>query len=240
MGASLTRAAQWTPASSGGGVGGTGTLEVTPINESLLADMLTFVEQFGPEHPLEAAHVFKEPLRWTTALAASDFNEDYDISGADVQSQETGDDGRPSLRISPPTVSVETFSQLSKLAQLSGAKGPAELRACLEENRGLVVKILGPSFAAVLEGDADTSTLQLDDQQRADQQLAEDCEVKVKLYLLLQHLDDQLLSSTLTDFSKEVGLSPSAVKNEVELLKGFCSEGNKRVLKSVRYTSGLN
>lgn len=39
---------------------------------------------------------------------------------------------------------------------------------------------------------------------------------------------------------REVRLSPVAVKNDVELLKCFCSKGEKRVLKSVQYTSGLN
>ena len=66
----MTRAAQWTAASSGG----TGKLEITPINESLLKDILQFVEQFGSKHPQEAAHVFEEPLQWTSTLVASDFN----------------------------------------------------------------------------------------------------------------------------------------------------------------------
>uniref|UniRef100_A0AAZ3S0T1 Armadillo repeat-containing protein 4 n=1 Tax=Oncorhynchus tshawytscha TaxID=74940 RepID=A0AAZ3S0T1_ONCTS len=35
----------------------------------------------------------------------------------------------------------------------------------------------------------------------------------------------------------QVRLSPAAVKNDVELLKSFCSEGEKRVLTSVQYTS---
>lgn len=39
---------------------------------------------------------------------------------------------------------------------------------------------------------------------------------------------------------RQVRLDPTAVKNDMELLKRFCSEGEKRVLKSVRYTSGLN
>uniref|UniRef100_A0AAQ4P5H1 Outer dynein arm docking complex subunit 2 n=1 Tax=Gasterosteus aculeatus aculeatus TaxID=481459 RepID=A0AAQ4P5H1_GASAC len=36
---------------------------------------------------------------------------------------------------------------------------------------------------------------------------------------------------------RRVGLDPDAVRNEVEMLKRYCSEGEKRVLKSVRYTS---
>ncbi|CAL8311996.1 unnamed protein product [Merluccius merluccius] len=233
MGASLTRAVQWTAASSGR----PGKLEASPINESLLKDILGFVEQFGSGgHPQEAALVFRDPLQWATTLVASDFNTDYDVSGADVQSQENDGKGHPLLRLSPPTISVESFSQLSKLVQLAGDKGLTEVGACLEENRDPVVKILGPRFATVLEGDIDMSALQLVDKlKEEDPEQAKDSEVK--LFLLLQHLDKQLLSNALTDFTQEVGLSPSAVKNEVELLKGFCSEGNQRVLKSVRYTS---
>lgn len=74
MGVSLTRAAQWTTASSG-----TGKLEVTPMNESLLKEILRFVEQFSSQHPQEAEHVFEEPLQWSTTLVASDFKTDYDI-----------------------------------------------------------------------------------------------------------------------------------------------------------------
>uniref|UniRef100_A0A8C5CUQ7 Outer dynein arm docking complex subunit 2 n=1 Tax=Gadus morhua TaxID=8049 RepID=A0A8C5CUQ7_GADMO len=234
MGASLTRAAQWTTASSGS----TGKLEITPINESLLKDILHFVEQFGLRHPQEAAHVFEEPLQWTCTLVASDFNTDYDISHADVRSQENDGKGHPLLRLSPPTVAVGSFSQLSKLVQLAGDRGLTEVVACLEANRDLVVKVLGSSLATVLEGGADTSAPELVEKLKAEgPEQAQDSEVKVQLFLLLQQLDNQLISKALTDFSKEVGVRPWAVKNEVELLKGFCSEGNKRVLKSVRYTS---
>ncbi|KAG7273626.1 hypothetical protein CRUP_017348 [Coryphaenoides rupestris] len=221
MGASLSRAAQWTTASSAN----TGTLATTPINESLLKDVLRFVEQFGSRHPQEAAHVFKDPLQWTTALVASDFNGDYDISGADVRSRGNDGRGHPLLRLSAPqTISVGNFSQLSKLVQLAGAKGPAEVGACLEENRNPVVKILGPGFGAVLEGDSDASALRLVDKlQEEEEREEEGAEVKVKLFLLLQHLDQELLSSSLRDFSQEVGLGPSAVKKEVELLKSFCN-----------------
>ncbi|CAL8322836.1 unnamed protein product, partial [Boreogadus saida] len=234
MGASLTRAAQWTTASSGS----TGKLEITPINESLLKDILHFVEQFGLRHPQEAAHVFEEPLQWTCTLVASDFNTDYDISRAGVRSQENDGKGHPLLRLSPPTVAVGSFSQLSKLAQLAGDRGLTEVAACLEANRDLVVKVLGSSLATVLEGGADTAAPELVEKLKAGgSKQAQDSEVKVQLFLLLQQLDNQLISKALTDFSKEVGVRPWAVKNEVELLKGFCSEGNKQVLKSVRYTS---
>ncbi|XP_071753052.1 outer dynein arm-docking complex subunit 2 isoform X1 [Centroberyx gerrardi] len=230
MGASLTRAAQWTTASSA-----TGKLEITPLNESLLKEILRFVEQFSSRHPQEAKHVFKEPLQWSTTLVASDFKTDYDINGPTVQSQEKDSEGHPLLQLSPPTISVHSFSQLSKLVQLADDKKLKEVRACLEENRDPVVKILGPSFATVLDGE-DTSVLRLVDKVKQGDQ-ATDSEVQVKLFLLLQHLDNQLLSNSLKQISQEVRLNPAVVKTEVELLKRFCSEGEKRVLKSVRYTS---
>lgn len=74
MGILLSRAAQWTTASSG-----TGKLAFTPMNESLLEEILCFVEQFNSQHPQEAEHVFDEPLQWRTTLVASDFKTDYDI-----------------------------------------------------------------------------------------------------------------------------------------------------------------
>lgn len=74
MGITLSRAAHWTTASSS-----TGKLEATPMNELLLKEILSFVEEFSSQHPQEAEHVFKEPLQWTTTLVASDFKTDYDI-----------------------------------------------------------------------------------------------------------------------------------------------------------------
>lgn len=75
MGASLTRAAQWTTASWEGG-----ELEAPPpMNDFLLGEILHFAEKFDSRHPREAEHVFKEPLQWSTALVASDFKTGYDI-----------------------------------------------------------------------------------------------------------------------------------------------------------------
>lgn len=75
MGASLTRAAQWTTASWEGSSGP----EASPMNDFLLGEILHFVENLGSQHPREAEHVFKEPLQWSTALVASDFKTGYDI-----------------------------------------------------------------------------------------------------------------------------------------------------------------
>lgn len=74
MGISLTRAAQWTMVSSS-----TAKLASTPMNESLLKEILHFVEHFSSQHSQEAEHVFEEPLQWSTTLVPSDFKTDYDI-----------------------------------------------------------------------------------------------------------------------------------------------------------------
>ncbi|XP_041817870.1 outer dynein arm-docking complex subunit 2 [Chelmon rostratus] len=232
MGVSLTRAAQWTTASSG-----TGKLEFTPMNESLLKEILHFVEQFSSQHPQEAEHVFVEPLQWSTTLVASDFKTDYDISESVVQSHEKDSEGHPLLQLSPPNVYVRSFSQLSKLVHLADDKKLEEVRACLEENTDPMVKILGPSFASILEEEGThTDGLSLVRKVQEEDQ-GKGSEVNVKLFLLLQNMDNQLLSQCLKETSEQVKLNPVTVKNEVELLKQFCSEGENRVLKSVRYTS---
>uniref|UniRef100_A0A3Q1JFH4 Armadillo repeat containing 4 n=1 Tax=Anabas testudineus TaxID=64144 RepID=A0A3Q1JFH4_ANATE len=228
MGILLSRAAQWTTASSG-----TGKLAFTPMNESLLEEILCFVEQFNSQHPQEAEHVFDEPLQWRTTLVASDFKTDYDISNLGVQSSEKDSKGHPLLLLSPPTVYVRSFSQLSKLVNLADKKLD-EIRACLEENRDPLVKILGTGFAKVLEREDDTDALLLEDKGK-DERL--DSEVKVMLFHLLQNIDKQLLNKLLEKISEQVRLDPTAVKTEVELLKQFCSKGENRLLKSVQYTS---
>uniref|UniRef100_A0AAY5EMU2 Armadillo repeat containing 4 n=1 Tax=Electrophorus electricus TaxID=8005 RepID=A0AAY5EMU2_ELEEL len=183
MGLALTRAAQWTTASSG-----MGKLEITPLNESLLKEILHFVEQISARHPQEAKHVFREPLQWETSLQASDFTTEYDIRyGSCVQSREADGDGHPLLQLTPPDVSVRSFSQLTRLLQLVPDRKLREVRACLEGMH------------------ADSKEV-------------------------ICRLDFKLLNA-------HVRLSPAAVKRDVELLKSLCAAGEKKVLRSVCYTS---
>ncbi|KAK1794213.1 hypothetical protein P4O66_011109, partial [Electrophorus voltai] len=194
MGLALTRAAQWTTASSG-----MGKLEITPLNESLLKEILHFVEQISARHPQEAKHVFREPLQWETSLQASDFTTEYDISGSCVQSREADGDGCPLLQLTPPDVSVRSFSQLTRLLQLVPDRKLREVRACLEANRDPVVQILGPSFASV-EGE-DSSTLRLLDKLKEDSQSGE-AELTIKLLIILQQLDTLLLSNSVKQLAQ--------------------------------------
>ncbi|CAJ1081826.1 outer dynein arm-docking complex subunit 2 [Xyrichtys novacula] len=227
MGVSLSRAAQWTTVSPG-----SVRLEPTPMNESLLKEILHFVERLSSQHPQEAEHVFEEPLQWTTTLVASDFQTGYDISDSDAQSHEKDSEGCPLLQLSPPVVYVRSFSQIAKLLHLAENTKLKEVQACLEENRDPVEKILGPSFAGVLSReDAGVDVLSPVDKVKEESD-GKDSETTIKLLPLLQNLDDQLLKKCLRETSD---LDPTAAKKEVELLRRLCTE--QRVLKSVRYTS---
>lgn len=69
-------------------------------------------------------------------------------------------------------------------------------------NRQPVVNILGPSFASLLEKEgANTDELSLIGEGE-DEDQGRDSEVKVRLFLLLQNLDTQLLSKCLKEISE--------------------------------------
>ncbi|NXA91790.1 ARMC4 protein, partial [Melanocharis versteri] len=228
MGVALARAAQWTAAGSG-----TGTLEITPLNESLLNQIIKFAEDFGTKHPEEAAFVFREPLEWKTQLDSSVFGEGYEINEATVQSEAKDKDGQPLLILSASTLRVRSFDQLSRLLQIAMDKKLKEAQACLEANRDPIVKILGPEYGTV-EGE-DMSILHLFDKVKKESDL--ETELKMKIVLLLHQLDLQLLNSSLKQISQDVRLNPAAVNNEVNLLKNFSGQGEDTVLESLEYTS---
>ncbi|NWQ62845.1 ARMC4 protein, partial [Neopipo cinnamomea] len=228
MGAALERAAQWTAAGSG-----KGTLEITPLNESLLNQIIKFAEEFSTKHPEEAAFVFREPLEWKTRLDSSVFGQGYVINEAAVQSEATSRDGQPLLLLSASALRVRSFDQLSRLLHIAMEKKLKEAQACLEANRDPIVKILGPEYATV-EGE-DTSILHLFD--KVKRGYDPETETKMKIILLLHQLDLQLLNSALKQISQGVRLNPAAVNNEVNLLKNFSGKGEDAVLESLEYTS---
>ncbi|NXH75803.1 ARMC4 protein, partial [Hydrobates tethys] len=228
MGAALARAAQWTAAGSG-----TGTLEITPLNESLLNQIIKFAEDFSTRHPREAAFVFREPLEWKTQLGCSVFGEGYEINEATVQSEAKGKDGQPLLLLTASTLRVRSFDQLSRLLQIAMEKKLKEAQACLEANRDPIVKILGPEYGTV-EGE-DMSVLHLLDKVKKDDD--PETEMKMRIFLLLHQLDLQLLNSSLKHISQDVRLNPAAINNEVNLLKNFSGKGEDTVLESLEYTS---
>ncbi|NXX26749.1 ARMC4 protein, partial [Nicator chloris] len=228
MGVALARAAQWTAAGSG-----TGTLEITPLNESLLNQIIKFAEDFSARHPQEAAFVFREPLEWKTHLDSSMFGKGYEINEAAVQSEAKDKDGQPLLILSASTLRVRSFDQLSHLLRVAMEKKLKEAQACLEANRDPIVKILGPEYGTV-EGE-DKSILHLFDKVKKESDL--ETELKMKIVLLLHQLDLQLLNSSLKQISEDVRLNPAAVNNEVSLLKKFSGQGEDTVLESLEYTS---
>ncbi|KFQ58911.1 Armadillo repeat-containing protein 4 [Pelecanus crispus] len=228
MGVALARAAQWTAAGSG-----TGTLEITPLNESLLNQIIKFVEDFSARHPREAAFVFREPLEWKTRLGCSVFEEGYEINEATVQSEAKGKDGQPLLLLTASTLRVRSFDQLSCLLQIAMEEKLKEAQACLEANRDPIVKILGPEYGTV-EGE-DMFMLNLLDKVKKDDD--PETEMKMKIFLLLHQLDLQLLNNSLKHISQDVRLNPAAINNEVNLLKNFSGKGEDTVLESLEYTS---
>ncbi|XP_010152247.1 PREDICTED: armadillo repeat-containing protein 4, partial [Eurypyga helias] len=228
MGAALARATQWAAAGSG-----TGTLEITPLNESLLNHIIKFAEDFSSRHPQEAAFVFREPLEWKTQLGCSVFGEGYEINGDTVQSEAKSKDGQPLLLLTASTLRVRSFDQLSSVLQIAMEKKLKEAQACLEANRDPIVKILGPEYGTV-EGE-DMSVLRLLGKVKEDDD--PETEMKMKISHLLQQLDLQLLNSSLKHISQDVRLNPAAVNNEVNLLKNFSGKGEDTVLESLEYTS---
>ncbi|XP_078056353.1 outer dynein arm-docking complex subunit 2 [Mustelus asterias] len=230
MGVALTRAAQWTAA----GIG-VGKLEFTPLNVSLLNSIIKFVEYVNSKQPQEAALMFREPLEWKSDLDISAFGADYQTSKKTVVSKENID-GNPLLIFDASTgvIKVFTFNQLAKLLEVAQKDKLKETQACLEANRDPIAKILGPSFATV-EGEDKSMLRLLEKVKKSDEE--PEAEVQMKLFLLLQQLDMQLLNASLQKISQEVRLNPQAIKNDVQLLQSFSGEGEMTVLKSINYTS---
>nr|XP_033787328.1 armadillo repeat-containing protein 4 isoform X2 [Geotrypetes seraphini] len=79
------------------------------------------------------------------------------------------------------------------------------------------------------------SSLRLLDKIKQDD--SQDAEIKMKIFLLLQQLDMQLLNSSLKLISKEVRTTPATVKNDIDLLKCFSGKEEKMALESIDYTT---
>uniref|UniRef100_A0A3P9H9A3 Armadillo repeat containing 4 n=1 Tax=Oryzias latipes TaxID=8090 RepID=A0A3P9H9A3_ORYLA len=117
------------------------------------------------------------------------------------------------------------------LIQAAEDKKLEEVQACLEGNRDFLVKMLGPRIASQLLEDgayADVESLKEDVKDEAS-------EIKARLVALLQNTDTRILRKLLRDFS-DAQYDPDFMKVEMDFLQ-FCSEGDDRLLKSVRYTS---
>ncbi|XP_006526376.1 outer dynein arm-docking complex subunit 2 isoform X3 [Mus musculus] len=225
MGVALTRLAQWTAAGYE-----TGTLEITPLNESILNEITKFVESFSYKYPQEAKFVFVEPLEWKTYLEPSAFELGYVVSATTAESEETGKDGQPLLFLSVPYIKVRSFGQLSQLLSIATDSKLQEAQACIEANRDPVVKILGPDYNEMKE---DPTRLTLLDTIIKDKETY----MKRKVAILLKQLDLHLLNHSLKYISLEISLNPGTFKKDIELLKRFSGKGEQTVLESIEYTS---
>ncbi|XP_040611188.1 outer dynein arm-docking complex subunit 2 isoform X2 [Mesocricetus auratus] len=225
MGVALTRSAQWTAAGYE-----TGTLEITPLNESILNEITKFMESFIHKYPQEAKFVFVEPLEWETNLEPSAFESGYIVSETAVKSEEVDKDGEPLLLLSVPQIKVRSFGQLSQLLSIAKDNKLQETQACIEANRDPIVKILGSDYVELKE---DSTTVTILDNITKDNEL----HIKRKIAILLKQLDLHLLNHSLKHISLEIHLNPARFKKDIELLKRYSGKGEQTVLESIEYTS---
>uniref|UniRef100_A0A2K6B0R0 Outer dynein arm docking complex subunit 2 n=1 Tax=Macaca nemestrina TaxID=9545 RepID=A0A2K6B0R0_MACNE len=227
MGVALTKSTQWTAAEHG-----TGTLEITPLNEAILKEIIMFVESFIYKHPQEAKFVFAEPLEWNTSLEPSAFESGYVVSETTVKSEEIDKNGQPLLFLSVPQIKIRSFGQLSRLLLIAKTAKLKEAQACVEANRDPIVKILGSDYNTMKE---DSIALNILGKITRDDD--PESEIKMKIAMLLKQLDLHLLNHSLKHISLEISLNPVAVKKDIELLKHFSGKGDPTVLESIEYTS---
>uniref|UniRef100_A0A2K6GIV7 Outer dynein arm-docking complex subunit 2 n=1 Tax=Propithecus coquereli TaxID=379532 RepID=A0A2K6GIV7_PROCO len=227
MGVALTKSAQWTAAGYG-----TGTLEITPLNEAILKEIIMFVESFIYKHPKEAKYVFVEPLEWKTSLDLSAFESGYVVSETTAKSEEVDKNGQPLLFLSVPQIKIRSFGQLSHFLFMAKDAKLKEAQACIEANRDPVAKILGSEYNTMKE---DSTALNILDKITKDDD--PEIEIKIKIAMLLKQLDLHLLNHSLKHISLEIRLNPVSVKKDIELLKRFSGKGEQTVLESIEYTS---
>ncbi|XP_069314958.1 outer dynein arm-docking complex subunit 2 [Eulemur rufifrons] len=227
MGEALTKSAQWTAASYG-----TGTLEITPLNEAILKEIIMFVESFIYKHPKEAKYVFVEPLEWNTSLDLSAFGSGYVVSETTAKSEEVDKNGQPLLFLSVPQIKIRSFGQLSHFLFMAKDAKLTEAQACIEANRDPVAKILGSDYNTMKE---DATALNVIDKITKDDD--PEIETKIKVAMLLKQLDLHLLNHSLKHISLEIRLNPVPVKKDIELLQRFSGKGEQTVLESIEYTS---
>ncbi|XP_010858342.1 PREDICTED: armadillo repeat-containing protein 4 isoform X4 [Bison bison bison] len=230
MGVALTRSAQWTAAGHGAK-----TLEVTPLNEAIVKEIIMFVESFIYKYPQEANYVFVEPLEWKTNLDPSAFGSGYAVSGTTVKSEEVDKNGEPLLYLSVPQIKIRSFGQLSRMLYIAKNMKLKEAQACIEANRNPVAKILGLDYNIISEKIGNSFVSNILDKITKDDD--SESEIKMKIALQLKQLDLHLLNHSLKHISLEIRLNPGTVKNDIELLKQFSGKGKQTVLESIEYTS---
>ncbi|XP_014682000.1 PREDICTED: armadillo repeat-containing protein 4-like [Priapulus caudatus] len=255
MGQTLNRAASWTAASDVG----KGRLEFTPRNEAILNSIIRFVEEFPLKHVKESKLVFKLPLEWETSLQASEFNFGgyQSIDGSVVSSEVNDKTGKPLFSLTKKDIGgnilhVWTIEQLVTVLKVAETKKLREARACLEANRDPLTKILGDGYATV-EGE-DMTLLRLmesiikDETEKArggsvsnsSGRESTPSKTSLRLLMLIQQLDVQLLNDSIKLMSKEVRLTPDVVAAQVQLVESLSGQDrNKYLVESIEYTSDM-
>ncbi|XP_071943013.1 outer dynein arm-docking complex subunit 2-like [Antedon mediterranea] len=237
MGQTLTRAAQWTSVSEGG----RGRLEFSPVNEALINSIIKYVEGFSSKHPAETAIVFKSPLQWKTTIEPSTFGSGYEISDDSVTSEAKDKNDQPLLTLRKLgelnyDIKVYCFNQLSNVLKIAGDMKMREARSILEANPDPTAKMLGDGFATI-EGE-DNSTLRLLEQTKKESgDEGDELESKLRLLLLIQQFDMQLMNQSLKHISQEVRLTPQQINSEVALLKRYCGADSGSVLERISFTT---
>uniref|UniRef100_H0X7M6 Outer dynein arm docking complex subunit 2 n=1 Tax=Otolemur garnettii TaxID=30611 RepID=H0X7M6_OTOGA len=227
MGAALSKLAQWSAANYGAA-----TLEISPLNEAILKEIIMFVESFIYKYPKEAKFVFVEPLEWKTSLAPSAFESGYIVSETTAKSEEVDKNGQPLLFLSIPQIKIRSFGQLSHFLFIAKDANLKEAQACIEANRDPVAKILGPDYNATK---GDPISLNILDKITEDDD--PESEAKMRIAMLLQELDLHLLNHSLKHISLEIRLNPVTFTRDIDLLKRYSGKGEETVLESIEYTS---
>lgn len=246
MGQTLQRAAHWTSARDGA----RGKLEFSTLNEDILNQILSSVQDTSSRTPEENKLVFKKPLTWTTQMKPSAFSgSGYVEKGSSIVSESTSPkDGAPLLELSGNKLSILSFEQGERVLQIAGDKKMVELRAVLEENKDPVASMLGDRFATV-DG-ADNSIYrfmeeitkeieQLAKQTEGNEEKQKELEEKklvISLRLKLLRLDEQMLNASIIKITNDLRLNPKIVEGEVSVLKQVSGEdSNKHALEHINY-----
>eukprot|EP00794_Sanderia_malayensis_P017757 gene17757-19530_t len=243
MGATLSSRAELTSANQKE----EGKIEFSPHNEVLLNNVLKYVETLSNGHKREAEVVFKEAFQWKTSITPADLEKrglgekGYEISDEVVKSvASTNGEAHFVMKKtgSGYIIKAYTFHQLGNVLNVADEKKLQEVRACLEENRDPMSRIMGPAFAKV--GSNDNALLKAHEsiaKARADGlEDVDELEQSFRLLLLINQLDVQLLHSSLKDIAKDVRLSAATVENDFNLIASFSGPDPENCISNIEWS----
>jgi len=223
MGASLTKAFELTSASKNKGK----TLQLSPLNEQLLNEIASFLENLPGMSLEEKDYVFNEALQWNTSLVIDDF-ENNDV---EIPSPKKNSEGNSLLELKDGIIKVQTFGHIKKLLRVTKENTKKEIKVCLESNPDPIIKILGSEFSTV---SPDNSTvIRMVDKNENDKESS----VKLRLMLIIQNLDMKLLNYCLNEISKNTRVTTEIAEQQIQLLIEFSGKEEETLLKHIVYTT---